>query len=378
VIDYVQKRDGVSFEDALAILGQPRVRDFGPHWPAPPKVPTKPDGDWQAKAKALVADCERALWLDGFWPEKARAYLREERGLSDEVIQAARLGYNPQARNIHGLWCEKGIVIPCFVGAELYRVKVKLPRVRGYYTTASGSKTRDKYKSVSGGRGGFLYLADWMTGKPYVIVTEGEFDALLVWQAVSDFADVITLGGSNEKLADKYLPCLLSGKQFWIGSDNDEAGQASAEYWRSKVGKKYRRLSPPAKDWTDAWQAGVDLRAFFSDELERSWFKMMIDVAAGVYVGRGNQELDRSLLANPYKIGVDGTREECIQRYTLWLRRQWQNRLPARNELMRLVNLYRRDGKLTLVCHCAPLSCHAEVIKRAIERIIQKTGGHND
>ncbi len=61
-----------------------------------------------------------------------------------------------------------------------------------------------------------------------------------------------------------------------------------------------------------------------------------------VYVGRPSK------WGNPFKIGVDGTREEVIAKYREWLPTQHLN----------LVELWGKD----LVCWCAPLHCHADVL----------------
>jgi len=55
--------------------------------------------------------------------------------------------------------------------------------------------------------------------------------------------------------------------------------------------------------------------------------------------------------ANPYRIGVDGTRQQVIQRYRQWLIRQ-----PL---LLRDVQDLRG---MRLGCRCAPLPCHGDVI----------------
>lgn len=81
----------------------------------------------------------------------------------------------------------------------------------------------------------------------------------------------------------------------------------------------------------------------------------------GVYVGRP------SPLGNPFHIGTDGTRAEVIAKYRLWLTAQLEDEFsPASRELRRLCEIAKRSD-LTLICWCVPLSCHAEVIKRAID-----------
>lgn len=54
---------------------------------------------------------------------------------------------------------------------------------------------------------------------------------------------------------------------------------------------------------------------------------------------------------NPFRVDVDGTREEVIAKYAEWIQTQ-----P--DLLARLENLHRRD----LACWCAPLACHADIL----------------
>ena len=67
-----------------------------------------------------------------------------------------------------------------------------------------------------------------------------------------------------------------------------------------------------------------------------------------VYVGRGTP------FGNPFRIGRDGDRDQVVERYAYWLSRAEQTGLvmQIRHQLC---------GK-DLVCWCAPLPCHADVL----------------
>lgn len=79
-----------------------------------------------------------------------------------------------------------------------------------------------------------------------------------------------------------------------------------------------------------------------------------------VYVGRPGP------LGNPFQIGLDGTREDVITKYRSWLwARMREPGSPQLAELQRLLTLA-RQGPLELLCWCAPLPCHAEVIRSAL------------
>ncbi|GJE67706.1 hypothetical protein LNAOJCKE_4938 [Methylorubrum aminovorans] len=65
-----------------------------------------------------------------------------------------------------------------------------------------------------------------------------------------------------------------------------------------------------------------------------------------VYIGRGSK------WGNPFVIGRHGNRAEVIAKYGLWL--------ADRHHLLRALDELRgRD----LVCWCAPLACHGDLLK---------------
>ena len=93
----------------------------------------------------------------------------------------------------------------------------------------------------------------------------------------------------------------------------------------------------------------------------------------GIYIGRP------SPLGNPFthRPGtlaevVVGSRDEAVDRYRDWLRKQWQAGGPARAELLRLARIYKDTGQLTLVCWCHPERCHGDVLAEVIPLVAEK------
>ncbi len=76
---------------------------------------------------------------------------------------------------------------------------------------------------------------------------------------------------------------------------------------------------------------------------------------AGIYIGRGSQ------FGNPFRIGQDGSRDEVIRKYSSW----FYARLAQDPEFGAAVRGLRGS---TLLCFCAPLPCHGDVIRDALER----------
>ncbi|MBI9082723.1 MAG: DUF4326 domain-containing protein [Desulfobacterales bacterium] len=75
-----------------------------------------------------------------------------------------------------------------------------------------------------------------------------------------------------------------------------------------------------------------------------------------------------SALGNPFPIGAKYTRETCIEAYRVWL---WQKMQAVDERVMvALENIagHIEDGfDVHLVCCCAPLACHGDVVKAAVE-----------
>ena len=69
-----------------------------------------------------------------------------------------------------------------------------------------------------------------------------------------------------------------------------------------------------------------------------------------VYIGRPSK------WGNPYRIGVDGTRDEVIAQYEEWIK--------SKPELMAALNEL-KDKRLG--CWCAPWPCHGDVLVKLIE-----------
>ena len=72
--------------------------------------------------------------------------------------------------------------------------------------------------------------------------------------------------------------------------------------------------------------------------------------ADSVYIGRG------SPWGNPYKIGVDGDRAEVIEKYRDYAYAKW-----VEDQAYGIDWLEPLKGK-DLVCYCAPLACHGDVL----------------
>jgi len=169
--------------------------------------------------------------------------------LADETVQHWKLGFNPHDRKLFGLWVPRGIVIPCLVAGRIWYLKVR--RSAGH----------PKYTQVSGGQMA-LFGADTLAGRDIAAITEGEFDAMLLYQEAGDLGGVATLGSATARLTDAWVPYLLSVQRLLIAYDTDTAGAEGAAMWEAVTSRVQRLLPLIGKDVTDFYSAGGDLRAW--------------------------------------------------------------------------------------------------------------------
>jgi hypothetical protein len=247
-----------------------------------------------ADASKLVREAEKAIWShDG---EGALAYLRG-RGLSDQSIEAARLGWTPgvsiPVRDGTRYWRVRGLVIPWLEGDRLALVKIRRPERKPRYAEAF----RD---------GPVLYPTPEAVrpGKP-LILTEGEMDCCLVAQEVGDLAAVVTLGSASSKPEGVTYLAMLSAPTWYLAFDADSAGDGAAEDWPARA----VRVRPPVvaipwtgntKDWGDHYANGLNLRRWWTDRLggieapalyiwdelaQRRWDVADTEPGAGIIVG---------------------------------------------------------------------------------------------
>ena len=81
---------------------------------------------------------------------------------------------------------------------------------------------------------------------------------------------------------------------------------------------------------------------------------------------RGISVARPSVLGNPFKIGVDGDRATVIAKYRTWIAGAIKTDDAVRDAVYRIA-LAARHGDVTLLCHCAPQACHAEVVAEYAE-----------
>jgi DNA primase len=210
---------------------------------APDRPPEPPSGLPPAEALALVTSARERLWT----PEgtKGLIYLRG-RGLSNETIKAARLGWTPGVmlpkRDGDGYWRVSGVVIPWFEGDRLAKVKIRRPE---------GSEP--PYAEAFRDRPGLFPGPGIIQPGHPLIVAEGEFEALTLGQELRGLAAVVTLGSASNVPDTSLLVTMQAATPWYLALDADEAGDQAAAKWPARS----IRVRPPegVKDWNELHRA---------------------------------------------------------------------------------------------------------------------------
>ena len=263
-INYIRQRDGLDFAEACRVLGvdngdEQRTGSTGrkAHREKPkPMLQPKPEddgpmADWEAALIAVEDFCQK--WLFEDVGSKARAYLAG-RGIREDTAKTWGLGFNPKAQEVRGLWIERGIVIPGWVGYIPWYVKIR---------KATG---KPKYEHVKGSKPA-LYGLDKLAGRRVVIICEGELDAILLHQEAGDLVDVVALGSKGAQPAIPFLGRLIGASRWLVCLDNDaDAEAAKWGEWSARV----ERIKPlQGNDVTDFYKARGDLRRWVTSHLGR-------------------------------------------------------------------------------------------------------------
>jgi len=250
-IDYIERRHGVGFLEALRILGasEPSKQES-----MPPKKETDIDHEqWIDAAGRFLENCELNLWATD-QGERALAYLHK-RGLNDDSIRAWRLGCNLTDR--HGekskwgvnedVFLPRGIVIPCFDSAGLHYLKIRKPAGMPKYQMVKGSAT-------------WLFGLETLRDAEAAFLFEGEFDAMLSNQLFPGVGSIALPAG--QKIKETYATWFHDVDRILVCYDNDQPGQKAADALCQYQGFFKAKGFPQGKDFTELFQAQGAQAAF--------------------------------------------------------------------------------------------------------------------
>ena len=99
--------------------------------------------------------------------------------------------------------------------------------------------------------------------KPVAVVVEAELDAILLNQEAGDLVTSVALGSANVRPDTKTNKILKAAKHIIVALDADPAGaRESWGFWIKTFSNAERWPVPGGKDPTEAFQAGIDIKAW--------------------------------------------------------------------------------------------------------------------
>jgi DNA primase len=280
VIAFYMAWKGVDFKTAVQELSE---WIGSTHLPQPVPAPKlkqwiQPQ-QWTIRAKRFVSFAEENLRND----KRTQEYLRIERGLSPETWRAFRVGYNP--KNIYDdpakwgldgkkIWLSRGIVIPGFQQGKPRYIKIRRPMRDDALEKYIGKWTaHDGFLDVKfgGPRGGksVMFRLEFSDHLPILILTEGEWDTMLLWEHCADLCDIGTIGGAQAKFSSLDMTLLSKYLVILVVHDDDKAGGKGREYISElqNISDRVYSVTPPAHDLTDYWKSGGNLRTWTAEQV---------------------------------------------------------------------------------------------------------------
>ncbi len=218
--------------------------------------------------------------IQNLWEESGKAALKilRNKGLADNTIKEANLGYNlrdlfldreswglpPEIKEngkLKKLWLPAGIVIPLIENNQVIRLRFRRLEGEPRYYLLPGSNIRPM---------------TWNIDSKVLIIIESELDGLLLNQEAGDLVGVVALGSAASKPDKITRDALMHADLILVALDADEAGaKASWSFWPETYGTKVKRWPCiMGKDPSDAWKNGLNIRAWviagISDTIDRS------------------------------------------------------------------------------------------------------------
>ena len=217
---------------------------------------------WQQAAEDFAYECAGCLSDD--WHSLSAARYLEARGIDRTCAVASFLGLNAEERRATWgsveVWLPRGITIPWMIEQQFWNIRVRRPN-------ADLRDGDDKYISPKGCANG-MFRVGMVEPDTTVVMTEGEFDAILLDRCLSQREGnnirVVSIGSCSGARLLRWVTRLTLAKRVYVAFDNDTAGEQAAGYWQAALPRKAQRLRPTKKDITEMWQRG-ELPAFIQE-----------------------------------------------------------------------------------------------------------------
>lgn len=276
-IQYLRDTHGLSFRDACRALGitpefsscQGPAKGLVTIDSVQPRKTDPPPEIWQQKAMSLVNRAKEDLLPSYLKSKKSRSEDLNARGLTVDTIKAFRLGWcakdsyfdraqwglpeeiNEKTGKPKKLWLPEGLIIPYIVNGKIVRLRIRRSNPGEYarYVVVSGSSPAPMV--LGGGE------------STACIIVESELDALLIHQEAGDIVTTIALGSAQARPDATTAEILKAADTILLALDEDDAGEKEVwRWWKNHYPQALHWPVPIGKDPGEAFQAGLDIRAW--------------------------------------------------------------------------------------------------------------------
>ena len=178
--------------------------------------------------------------------QDALAYVTATRGISIEAVDHFKIGI--EVDQTAGRW----LTIPHFVKGKLVNIKSRtLPPAKKTFRRVTGCPS-------------VLFNADALEGADEIFITEGELDAVTLWdQGVKNVVGVTAGAGA---FLPEWIDQLQAVKKIILCLDPDEPGQKGAREVARRLGydRCFNVILPDSQDVNEFFKAGHDIFEFES------------------------------------------------------------------------------------------------------------------
>lgn len=247
-----------------------------------PIITSFPNERWQAVGNEFVMQSEASVWSkEGI---QALRYLHSL-GLKDETLRKYRVGYNPKDEfgslenwglttefnrngNPKRVWLPRGIVVPCYIENMLRSIKI-----RRYLTQEQKSNGERSDYSIKGSMP-MLFGVENLRNARLAVLTDNEFDAMLLDQVASDLVGAASFGSTARKIGAAEWASwgcyLLPIARILVPYTHEEEKiiiTDSLPVYSRRTARAYLPNIPSVKTVTDLRKAREDPREWLSQTL---------------------------------------------------------------------------------------------------------------
>jgi len=242
-IGFMQWLDGCGFVEACHKLSNGDLPAASTRrQPDKPKPKACRSEAWQREARDTIKRAVAVLDSDAGKP--GRDYLAG-RSIQQDTWRAFGMGYDPA--KWHTGWQRKAgaVVIPWVIGDKVAAIK---------YRFVEAEHKADRFRSTSGGEQSLFGLQNIGKHRDTLILCEGEFNAMSLWQAVRDLGrgdvDVVSFGSEGGAIHEQGLKLARKYRRVIVWADDANTAREAARTMGARGLK-----SPEGQDANDLLRA---------------------------------------------------------------------------------------------------------------------------